>query len=173
MFAYTHLIAETPDWPVTGVLFRDISPLFAQKFPETIDALAGVLATDDIARVDAFAGVDARGFIFAAALAQKFKKNMVMIRKSGKLPPPSMSESYALEYGSATLELKPAAPIDGRAPRVIVLDDVLATGGTFKAAADLCANAGYDVISLATLINLSFLNTFEWRGIKPRALITY
>lgn len=200
-FPYEHLIATTPDWPVAGVLFRDISPLLAQKFPETIEALAQLLFPTSehcrpdesrdlqtigdsgfrrndtimtIDQIDAFAGVDARGFIFAAALAQKFSKNLVIVRKGGKLPPPSHQQSYALEYGSATLELKPATPINGRAPRIVILDDVLATGGTLTAAADLCATAGYDVVDLATLIDLKFLSgDFNWRGIKPRAVITY
>lgn len=173
-FPYEPLIATTPDWPVKGVLFRDISPLLAQKFPETIAAMAGLFTPAQINDIDVFAGVDARGFIFAAALAQKFNKNLVIVRKGGKLPPPSHQQSYALEYGSAILELKPALPINGRTPRTVILDDVLATGGTLRAAADLCATAGYDVVGLATLINLKFLSgDFEWRGIKPQALITY
>ncbi len=199
-FPYEHLIATTPDWPQKGVLFRDISPLLAQKFPETIDALAQLFPSPlkgeegggkgerGLEGIDAFAGVDARGFIFAAALAQKFNKNMVMIRKGGKLPPPAHQESYALEYGSATLELKPATPIptspplpggdvrrgEFRAPRIIILDDVLATGGTLTAAANLCAAAGYDIVGLATLIDLKFLSgDFTWRGIKPKAVVVY
>lgn len=173
-FPYEHLIATTPDWPVAGVLFRDISPLLAQKFPETIGALAGLFTPDEVDKIDAFAGVDARGFIFAAALAQKFGKNLVIVRKGGKLPPPSHQESYALEYGSATLELKPATKIDGRAPRIVILDDVLATGGTLSAAANLCAAAGYNVVGLTTLIDLKFLSgDYAWRGLKPRAVVTY
>lgn len=173
-FLYEHLIATTPDWPQKGVLFRDISPLLSQKFAETIDALAGLFLLEEIARVDAFAGVDARGFIFASALAQKFGKNMVMIRKGGKLPPPAHQESYALEYGSATLELKPAVSMNGRAPRIVILDDVLATGGTLSAAANLCVRAGYDVLGLATLIDLKFLSRdYSWRGMKPKSVIVY
>ncbi len=170
-FKYEHLIATTPDWPEPGVLFRDISPLLAQRFPETIEALTQVITPHDI---DAFAGVDARGFIFAAALAQKFGKNFVMVRKGGKLPPPSLRESCTLEYGTATFEMKPATPKpDGTAPRIVILDDVLATGGTLRAAADLCARAGYNVVGLATLINLKFLNDFEWKGLKVKAVVEY
>ncbi len=202
-FPFEHLIATTQDWPTQGVLFRDISPLLAQRFPETIEAMAqcvipapgpaqsaargqapagisqasggaGLRRGDTLSDIDAFAGVDARGFIFAAALAQKFGKNLVMIRKGGKLPPPSLHESCTLEYGTATFELKPAIPKpDGSAPRIIILDDVLATGGTLRAAADLCARAGYDVVGLAVLINLAFLNNFEWRGLRVKAVVTY
>jgi adenine phosphoribosyltransferase len=226
-FTYEPLIVTTPDWPTPGVLFRDISLLLAQRFPETIDALAHViqqgsatpaqagvqsqktgsrlspgLHLSSLDNIDAFAGVDARGFIFASALAQKFGKNLVMIRKGGKLPPPSLRETCTLEYGTATFEMKPAVPIDatepqghpgesrdpggngprlspgqhggsGRAPRIVILDDVLATGGTLRAAADLCARAGYDVVGLATLINLAFLNDFEWNGLRVRAVVTY
>ncbi len=206
-FKYAHLIATTKDWPEPGVLFRDISPLLAQRFPETIEALADVIMKMDVIpakagiqqkesgpqlslglqHVDAFAGVDARGFIFASALAQKFGKNFVMVRKGGKLPPPSLRESCTLEYGTATFELKPATSIiippsqggagggqgETRAPRIVILDDVLATGGTLRAAADLCERAGYNVVGLATLINLKFLNDFEWNGLKVKAVVEY
>ncbi len=172
-FPYEDLIDQTPDWPKPGVLFRDISPLLAQKFNETIAAMGDLFTDEELATVDAFVGVDARGFIFASALAQKYGKNLVIVRKGGKLPPPSHQESYALEYGSAVIEMKPAVTIQGRSPRVIILDDVLATGGTFNAAADLCARSGYDVMGLAVLINLAFLNVFEWNGLKPKAVITY
>lgn len=167
-FAYEHLIATTPDWPQPGVLFRDISPLLRERFTETIDALAGLFTPDEIKHTDAFVGIDARGFIFASALAQKFNKGMVMVRKGGKLPPPSHQQTYTLEYGTATLELKPGTG------KVIVLDDVLATGGTLTAAADLCAAAGYNVTALATLIDLKFLSgDFTWRNIQPRAVVVY
>lgn len=167
-FAYEHLIATTPDWPAPGVLFRDISPLLRERFNETVTAMAALFTNDEIKNADAFAGVDARGFIFAAALAQKFNKGMVMVRKGGKLPPPSHQQTYTLEYGTATLELKPGTG------NVILLDDVLATGGTLTAAADLCAQAGYHVIALATLIDLKFLSkNFAWRNIQPRAVVVY
>lgn len=162
------LIATTPDFPQKGILFRDISPLLAQKFPETIDALTNLFTDEEIKNIDAFAGIDARGFVFASALAAKHGKNMVMIRKGGKLPPPSFQQSYALEYGSATLELKA-----GMGGRIILLDDVLATGGTMKAAAELCEKAGYTVTAIAALINLKNLNSFAWNNIKPRSVFTY
>lgn len=167
---YAHLeklIATTPDWPQPGVLFRDISPLLSSRFNETIDAMATLFSAGEIDGIDAFAGVDARGFIFASALAAKCNKNMLMIRKGGKLPPPAHEKIYQLEYGEARLELKPGSG------RVIVFDDVVATGGTMGAAADLCQIAGYTVQGFGALIDLRALNTFHWNGIYVRSLFHY
>lgn len=161
------LIALTPDWPQPGVLFRDIAPLLAQDFTGVIDALAAVLDPAACNAADAFAGIDARGFIFAAALAQRAGKNMLMIRKDGKLPPPVETIDYALEYGAARLALKPGTG------RVMIIDDVLATGGTMMAAADLCARAGYQVTGFGALIDLRFLNDFEWHGMRVRSVFSY
>ncbi len=166
-YAFESLIRTVPDWPKAGVVFRDISPALAQDFEGVMAAMAGLFSSDDLVSIDAFAGIDARGFIFASALAQRLGKNMLMIRKGGKLPPPSFRESYALEYGDAHLELGQGAG------RVIVLDDVLATGGTLKAAADLCAKAGYTVQGFAVLINLTFLNDFAWQGMKVKSVLRY
>lgn len=160
-------IQSVPDFPEPGILFRDISPLLAAKFPETVDALCELFTAEELSGIDAFAGVDSRGFIFASALAAKLNKQFIMPRKGGKLPPPFREQSYDLEYGQATLQLKPGSG------RVAIIDDVLATGGTLKAAADLCTEAGYTVTHLAVLINLAFLNEFSWNGVHPRALITY
>jgi adenine phosphoribosyltransferase len=162
------LIATTPDWPSPGVLFRDISPLLAARFPDVVTAMSALFTADEIAGVDAFAGVDARGFVFAAGLAAAHGKNMVMIRKGGKLPPPAHQQTCALEYGTATLELK-----GGTGGKVILLDDVLATGGTLAASADLCTKAGYDVTAIAALIDLRFLNDFRWNGLSCRSLFQY
>lgn len=162
------LIAVTPDWPTPGVTFRDISPLLSQRFPDVIDAMGKLFTPQELAAVDAFAGVDARGFVFASALAAAHGKNMVMIRKGGKLPPPSIQQNCVLEYGTATLELKP-----GVGGNIILLDDVLATGGTLAASADLCAKAGYTITGIATLIDLQFLNDFAWRGLRCRSVFQY
>lgn len=167
---YAHLedlIAITPDFPQKGVLFRDISPLLAARFNETIEACGDLFTPEEIEDISAFAGVDARGFIFAAALAVRFNKNMLMIRKGGKLPPPAQERSYSLEYGEATLMLKPGQG------RVILLDDVVATGGTLGAAADLCQQAGYTVTAFGTLIDLRALNSFKWQGLRVRSVFQY
>lgn len=161
------LIGVTPDWPQPGVVFRDISPLLATRFNEVITLMGGLFTRGEIDGIDAFAGVDARGFIFAAALAEHFRKNMVMVRKGGKLPPPAHEKVYQLEYGEARLELKPGQG------RVFVLDDVVATGGTLAAAADLCDLAGYEVKGFATLIDLRALNSFHWRGLRVRSIFQY
>lgn len=162
------MIALTPDFPKEGVVFRDISPLLSQRFNDVIDVFSNVFTVSEIKHVDAFAGIDARGFIFASALAARHGKNMLMIRKGGKLPPPSLQASYSLEYGSSVLELKP-----GAGGKVIVLDDVLATGGTLAAGADLCTKAGYEVMALAALLDLRFLNDFSWNGMRARSVWAY
>jgi adenine phosphoribosyltransferase len=161
------LITLTPDWPKTGVVFRDISPLLATRFNAMVDYLCGLIPMDERDNIDAFAGVDARGFIMAAAMAQAMGKNFVIVRKGGKLPPPSAVETYDLEYGTATIEMKPGQG------RIILVDDVLATGGTLRAAADLCAASGYDVTGFITLIDLKFLNDFSWNGLRVKSLFQY
>lgn len=161
-------IDGVPDFPVAGVTFLDISPLLSSHFKAVIDAMIALFSAEELAAIDAFAGIDARGFIFAAAMAERTGKNMLMIRKGGKLPPPKVSTSYDLEYGSADIELREAAPL-----KLVLVDDVLATGGTLQAAADLCVQAGHDVRALATFIDLRFLNDFSWQGQKVRSAVQY
>ncbi len=169
-YAYQNLkdaIAEIPDFPKKGVLFRDVTPLLNQKFRETIDAMLGLFTQLELNGIDSFAGIDARGFIFASALASRAGKNFVMIRKGGKLPPPTISRNFSLEYGEDSIEMKSGTG------GVAIIDDVLATGGTMHAAADLCLEAGYEVKAFATLINLAFLNDFSWNGMKTRSVFEY
>ena len=149
------------------MVFRDISPLLAQKFPETVEAMIGLFSTVELDAIDAFAGIDARGFIFASAMAANTGKNLIMVRKGGKLPPPASSQEYTLEYGTAMMELKHGAG------RIAIIDDVVATGGTLQAAAELCQKAGYSVYALAALLDLQYLNDFTWNGLKPRSVIQY
>ncbi|GAB7052532.1 adenine phosphoribosyltransferase [Catenuloplanes indicus] len=145
---------DVPDFPKPGILFKDLMPLFADGavFRETIDAIAAHYGPDSF---DVVVGVEARGFMIAAALAYATGTGVVPIRKAGKLPRAVHSASYALEYGEATLEVHEDAFVAGQ--RVLVVDDVLATGGTAKAALDLVEKAGGTVTAFTVLLELSFL----------------
>ncbi|MSS83507.1 adenine phosphoribosyltransferase [Actinomycetaceae bacterium WB03_NA08] len=139
-----------PDFPMQGVLFRDITPLFANgpAFAELVALLANRYA----GKIDMVAGLESRGFILAAPLAAELGIGMIAIRKAGKLPGPVVGVDYALEYGTGRLEVQPASvPKDSR---VLVLDDVLATGGTAKAACDLLSQCGAHVVEVAVLMEL-------------------
>jgi adenine phosphoribosyltransferase len=161
------LVIDVADFPKKGVMFRDISPLLASptKFQE---ALAGLIKGVDMSKVDAIAGIESRGFILGAALAIKTGKGFIPIRKKGKLPPPVESHSYALEYGKDTIEMKKGSG------RVLVIDDVLATGGTLAAAITLSETAGYKVQDVSVLIDLRYLNNFTWGSSnKVRSVLQY
>ncbi len=160
-------IASSPDFPRPGIMFRDIAPLLRDHFEATCQALDGLLLDAEWRTVEAVAGIESRGFILAAALAARRCKGFVLVRKQGKLPPPVVDTSYDLEYGSGVLEMQP-----GRGS-VLLVDDVLATGGTLSAAADLCVLAGYRVAALAVLIDLKIVTNFMWRDMRSRAAITY
>jgi len=144
-------IRTVPDFPKPGILFRDITSLFADPsgFRMMLDRLEEV--TDGIA-IDAIAGIDARGFIVGAGLADRLSKGFVAVRKKGKLPGATISESYALEYGSAELEMHPDAVLPGQ--HVLLVDDLCATGGTATAAAALLARAGAEVSACAFVVDL-------------------
>ncbi len=166
---YKSLIHDVPDFPIAGVLFRDVSPLLqnAEAFSSVAHDFAKKI---DLDNVDLFVGIESRGFIFAAMLAAKFEKGFLPLRKAGKLPPPVLQESYDLEYGKATLEI---APHDEKKKKVIICDDVLATGGTLKAAISLCKKAGYQVEDVLVLIDLTFLNQLTFKDQKIKSLIQY
>jgi adenine phosphoribosyltransferase len=160
-------IAAVPDFPQPGILFRDIMPLLKTQFEPTIATLDALLSEDEWAGVDAIAGIESRGFILGAAMALRRNKGFIPVRKQGKLPPPVSSLAYQLEYGSATLEMQPGSG------RVILVDDVLATGGTMNAAAELCRLSGYKVQALLTLIDLQLIPPLHWNGLSLRSAITY
>ncbi len=141
------------NWPKEGVIFKDLTPVFED--PTGLDSIITELYNFDFGNIDLVAGAEARGFILAGAMAQKFNKGVLLIRKKGKLPPPIISESYDLEYGSATLEI---ADKDLTGKRILVVDDVLATGGTLGATAKLIERAGGEIAGIATIMELSFLS---------------
>lgn len=147
-------IREIPDWPVKGVLFRDITPLLANTvaFKHSLDLM--VTPFTDRA-IDCVAAVEARGFIFGSAIAAKLGVGFVPIRKKGKLPFKTTSISYDLEYGVDTLEIHSDAIRNGE--KVLLVDDLLATGGTMSAAAKLVEKLGGEVIGVSFLIELGIL----------------
>ena len=146
-------LREIPDFPEPGVLFRDITPLLAdgQAFAELIDGLADHYR----GRIDAVAGLESRGFILAAPLAVRLGIGMITVRKGGKLPGPVIGLDYALEYGTARMELRPETVAQGA--RVLVIDDVLATGGTAAASICLIEQAGASVEAICMLLELAEL----------------
>lgn len=147
-------LRDVADFPQPGIVFKDITPLLvdARAFGAAIGALAAHARKDG--PVDLIAGVEARGFLVAGALARELGCGVIPVRKAGKLPPPTLARSYDLEYGSAQIEV-PVGVLDGR--RVFLVDDVLATGGTLGAAAALLAEAGATVTGLGVLLELGFL----------------
>jgi adenine phosphoribosyltransferase len=148
-------IRDIPDFPKPGILFKDITPLLAHPgaFRAVIDGLAGAFADRSI---DTVAAAEARGFIFGAPLALRLGVGFVPIRKPGKLPYATVALEYQLEYGSDRLEVHTDALGPGR--RVLLLDDVLATGGTMRACCDLVQKTGAEVVACAFVIELSFLH---------------
>jgi adenine phosphoribosyltransferase len=160
-------IRDVPDFPRAGILFYDIAPLLRDHFEATVDALDALLKPHEWDEVDALAGIESRGFILGAALAHRRRKGFVLVRKQGKLPPPVVDVAYELEYGSGVLEMQKGHG------RLVLIDDVLATGGTMSAAADLCDRAGYQLKALLALIDLRIVQDFSWRDLRLRACISY
>lgn len=161
------LIRDVPDFPKPGILFRDICPLLRSHFSETIAAMDALFSEEEWQSVDAVSGIESRGFILAAAMATRRGKGLVPIRKQGKLPPPVVDVPYALEYGTGVLEMQRG---EGR---LLLVDDVLATGGTLAASATLALMAGYDVDALGVLLDLQLVKDFRWEGLPCRTVITY
>lgn len=157
MESVKHIIRDVPDFPKEGIIFKDITPLLADPvaFQKTINILKDRYANKN---VDAVVGVEARGFIFASALAFALGTGVVMVRKPGKLPYKTFQETYSLEYGTDTVEVHQDAFKSGQ--NVIIIDDVLATGGTLAATLDLIQKnfENVNIVEVAFLIELDFLN---------------
>jgi len=172
MHGVAELVRDVPDFPRPGVTFRDITPLLADAaaFARCIDAMAEPWRDS---RVQVVCGIESRGFIFGAALAQKLGAGFVPLRKPGRLPPPVVGIDYSLEYGTDRLEarngaLKPAQ-------RAIIVDDVLATGGTLAAARALVEDMGAELLGATVLIELAALQGRQrWTGMPAlHALLRY
>ncbi len=148
-------IRDVPDYPKPGIVFKDITPLLADHtaFAAVVDA---VVAHYGRGTIDKVVGIEARGFILAAPIAYHFGAGFVPVRKRGKLPAETYEQTYDLEYGTETIEMHKDAFRPGE--RVLIVDDVLATGGTARAGAELVRRGGGDVVGLSVLMELSFLN---------------
>lgn len=168
---YKKLIIESPNFPIPGVIFRDVSPLLqnARALQQIVHDFSKIINVD---LIDAFVGIESRGFIFASLLAAKLNKGFIPLRKVGKLPPPTIKKAYQLEYGEAILEMAPSR-LPTEKSRVIICDDVLATGGTLKASIELSEAAGFRVEDILVLINLTFLNQMEFKSQPIKSLIQY
>jgi len=164
-------IRNIPDFPKPGIQFKDITPVLADPrlFAGSIDLLLDGFKPGS---VDAVVGIDARGFIFAAAAALKLGTGFIPVRKKGKLPFDTHEESYELEYGANTVAIHVDAVKPGE--RVILVDDLLATGGTAMAATSLLKRIGAEIVEVSFLIELSFLKGRDkLRGLPVRSLVVY
>jgi adenine phosphoribosyltransferase len=165
------IIRDVPDFPKKGIIFKDITPVLAdpQAFKKAIDAMAQSLASRDF---DLLVGIESRGFIFAAALAYALGKGKVPVRKPGKLPSKTVQVSYELEYGTDRLEIHEDAIRAGQS--VVIVDDVLATGGTARGVADLVEKVGGEVSSFSFFIELDFLQgRSRLEGYDIRSVLNY
>ena len=166
-------VRDVPDWPKPGIVFKDITPLLADHatFAAAVEALT---APHRGTGIDTVAGIEARGFVLGAPVALALGAGFVPVRKKGKLPGSTVEASYDLEYGSATLEVTADAFVSGA--KVLIVDDVLATGGTAAATVDLVRRCGGDVVGVSFLMELGFLGgraALRTVGIdEPHALLT-
>lgn len=166
MHTFESHIRNVPDFPKAGIMFKDITPLLQERFGEVIEAMSQDIPWDEI---DYVVGIEARGFVLGAAMAQLKGKGFIPMRKKGKLPPPVIMETYALEYGTDCLEMI----LSDKPGRVVLVDDVLATGGTLRAAMNLCSKNKFEVKALSLLINLTFLNKFKEEGLPVYSTLNY
>jgi adenine phosphoribosyltransferase len=163
-------IRGIPDFPKPGILFYDISTLLAHAdaWKETVQRLSDMIAPQ---KPDLLIGIESRGFLTAAPLALSLGLGFAMVRKKGKLPGPVVRHDYALEYGTDTIEIQQDAIRPGQ--RVVILDDLLATGGTMAAAIDLVQSVGGTVVSAAFIVELTFLNGRDRLNVPVSTLVSY
>lgn len=162
-------IRDVPDFPKPGILYKDITPVL--QCPATLRRISDWLAEQAPPDVDVIVGIESRGFLFAAALAERLDASFAPARKAGKLPWKTIQHRYTLEYGEATLELHQDAISPGQ--RVLIVDDLLATGGTAKAACALATALGGEVVGALFLIELAFLDGNKALGVPVSSLVVY
>ena len=169
---YKKYITEVPNFPIKDVSFKDISPLLANHeiFKEVIGDMGRLVKNPDY-----WIGVDARGFIFASALSMVYGGGVIMCRKKGKLPPPVQTYGYNTEYSSDVLEIKDLDNFyrDVGHPSVVIVDDVLATGGTLQVVNNLCKNAGYNVTDNLVLMDLDYVPRVDNFNLEVKSLVDY
>ncbi len=167
MIDFESYVTDIPNFPIDGVTFKDIQPLLSspKAFRHAIREMFSKFETI----MDYWVGIDSRGFIFASGLSQFSNKGLKLLRKKGKLPPPTLDYSYTTEYSEDTLEIKEGSG------DVYVVDDVLATGGTLQAMVDLCKNAGYNVTGAMVLMDLKYVPRVSWfdNSLKVQSLLSY
>lgn len=148
-------IRAVPNFPKAGICFYDLTPLLTDRIQDLTEALVASIPAEKIEAVDSFIAVEARGFVLASFLAQRLNKGLILVRKAGKLPPPVIGEGYSLEYGIDTLEMS----ADIKPQNVILVDDILATGGTLKAVRSLAIKCGLTVLGTSVLLDLDSIES--------------
>jgi len=167
---FRSLIRDVADWPEPGVVFKDITPLLAD--PKGLAWAVDRIYEPFVGKgVDLVAGIESRGFIFAVGVARALGAGFIPVRKPGKLPRSTLRRAYQLEYGSDAVEIHADAVAEGQ--RVLVVDDVLATGGTMAATCELLAETGADVVGAAVLIELGFLDGADRVTVPLHSVLTY
>ena len=166
--SFKNYITEIPNFPIDGVGFKDLSPLLSDKkmFRSAVIDMGNL-----VNKPDYWIGIESRGFVFASALAMHFGGGVVCARKEGKTPTAKHTISYDLEYGSATLEMAHVEHLDSS--RTVIVDDVLATGGTLQATNQLAKEVGYEIIDNLVLVDLSFVPRTENFDLNVKSVITY
>ena len=170
MVDLNEFIADVPDFPEPGIVFKDITPLLASPsaFLQAVDEMAGPFLT---AGVGIVVGIESRGFLLAGSVAERIGSGVGLVRKPGKLPRATVSVTYELEYGTDSLEIHADAFAQGT--KVLIVDDVLATGGTLAATRELVEKAGGNVVGATMLMELSFLNGRSRFDGPLHAVLTY